>query len=92
MFSVSPAKYSPLLVKARKEVPVMLVTKGIDIYTVDSRFLYCGFSIQAGKKTLQMLFFFSFFKYTAGSKLKRNKENSVARLKSFAIYKVFKIV
>lgn len=45
MFSVSPAKYSPLLVKPRKEVPVMLVTKGIDIYTVDSRFLYCGFSI-----------------------------------------------
>lgn len=59
MFSVSPAKYSPLLVKAQKEVPVMLVTKGIDIYTVDSRFLYCGFSIQAGKKHYRCFFFLS---------------------------------
>lgn len=28
----------------------MLATAGIDIYAVDSRILYCGFSIQAEKK------------------------------------------
>lgn len=39
---ISPAKCSFHLSEIHEKKLVMLVTTGIDIYTVDSRILYCG--------------------------------------------------
>lgn len=57
----------------------MLVTTGIDIYTVGSRILYCGFK-HIGRKKRNTKDVFK--KRQLGSKSKHHAEKNVAHLKT----------
>lgn len=64
----------------------MLVTTGIDIYAVDSRILYCDLAHRQKKRNP------TDNKNSWVPNQNTMQKKNVARLKSNAIYKVFKIV